>query len=142
MRPPAGWTDTGDYVHTESLLLELTAPASYGFAPTRIRLFAFPYDVLADFGAQATAHSLATDETTPRKRITSSQLQTTAVSDCPLALEAASTFGYAVGSERGYWILVLHHDRLFGIQLLGTGGIGDPGTQDALSMLGTIAWSN
>jgi hypothetical protein len=33
MRLASGWTDTGDYVHTESLHLELTAPDSYGYAP-------------------------------------------------------------------------------------------------------------
>ncbi len=140
IRPAAGWTDTGDYVHTESLLLELTAPASYGFAPTRIRLYAFPFDVLTDFGPTATAHSLATDETTSHRRITSPQLQTTAVSDCTVALEAAGTFGYADGGELGYWLLVIHQDRLFGIKLQGAGGIADPGIRDTLSMLGTIAW--
>lgn len=141
IRPAADWTDTGDYVHTESLLLELAAPVGYGYSPIRIRFYAFPYDVKADFGTQATAHTLAVDEATTHKRFTSPRLSATSVSDCSVAAEPTALFGYADGDERGYWLLIVHHDRLLAIQLLGNLEIADQAIQDALAMMGSITWS-
>jgi hypothetical protein len=141
MRAAAGWSDTGDYVHTESLLLELTAPSAFGDAPTRVKFLAFPYDVQADFGSQATAHSLAAEDATDHQHFTSVGSLTTSVSDCTVAAEPAAAFGYVEGNERGYWLLIVHHDRLLGIQLFGTRGVGDQAVGDVLGMMGTIAWS-
>ena len=141
IQPAANWIDTGDYVHTESLLLELTASTSYGYSPTRSRFYAFPYDVNADFGSQATAHSIAVDEATTQKRFTSPSLSATLVGDCSVAGEPTALFGYADGDERGYWLLIVRHNRLFGIQLFGTLGVSDKTIQDALAMMASVAWS-
>jgi len=141
LRATPGWTDTGDYVHTESLLLELTAPASYGNSPTRIDFLAFPSDVKVDFGPQATAHSIAADEATTHQRFTSSQSTATLVTECSVAAEPAAAFGYAEGNARGYWLLIVHQDRLLAVRLFGTGGIGDQGITDALGMIGSITWT-
>ena len=141
IRPAPNWTDTGDYIHTESLLLELTAPAGYGNSPTRIEFLAFPNDVKLDFGPQATAHSIAADEATTHQRFTSSQSTATLVSDCSVAADSAAAFGYADGNECGYWLLIVHHDRLLGVRLFGTGGIGDQAIQDALGMIGSVVWA-
>jgi hypothetical protein len=141
LREAPSWTDTGDYVHTESLLLELTAPANYVDSPTRIRFLAFPYDVKLDFGPQATAHSIAADEATTHQRFTSPQSTATLVSDCSVAAESAAAFGYADGNEHGYWLLIVHHDRLLAVQLFGAGGIDDQAINDALGMIGSIAWT-
>jgi hypothetical protein len=140
LRLAAGWTDTGDYVHTESLLLELTAPTTFGFSPTRIRFYGFPYDVNHDFGAQATSHSIAADDSQTHQRFSSPQTIATPVIDCSVAGEAASAFGYADGPERGYWFFIVHHDRLVGIRLFGIGGISEQAIQDALGMAGSITW--
>src|SRR5260370_39087926 len=59
VRPAASWTKTGDYQHTETLLLELTAPQSYGSAPTRIQFHSDLGAVHLGYGAGATAHSIA-----------------------------------------------------------------------------------
>ena len=141
MRVASGWTDTGDYRHTESLLLELTAPASYGNSPARIQFHALPYDVQKDFGSQATAHSIAADEATSHQHFSSPRSTATFVTDCSVAGEPAAAFGYADGNELGYWLLIVRHNRLMGVRLFGTGGIGDQAIKDALGMMNSIAWT-
>jgi hypothetical protein len=140
MRPASGWTDTGDYVHTDSLLLELTAPPSYGNAPTRIKFLALPIDVKADFGAQATAHSIAIDHVAKGFGL-SSQARATSVVDCSVAAEPTALFGYADGSESGYRLVIVHSNRLLEIWMSGTGGLSDQAIQDALAMMGSITWT-
>jgi hypothetical protein len=140
MRVASGWTDTGDYRHTESLLLELTAPATYVNSPTRIKFHAFPYDVPKDFGSQATAHSIASDHAAKHFGMTAQSIAT-AVADCSIATESAALFGYADGNERGYRLTVVHHDRLLEIWLSGVGGVGDQSVLDALAMIGSIGWT-
>jgi len=141
IRIPSGWTDTGDYTHTESLLLELTAPASYGNPPSRIQFLALPYDVQRDFGTSTTAHSIAVNEAKTHQHFTSPLSAATSVADCSVAGEPAAVFGYADGNERGYWLLFIHDNGLLGVRLFGTGGIGDQAIQEALSMIGSITWT-
>jgi hypothetical protein len=141
MSAASGWTDTGDYIRTESLLLELTAPASYGNSPTRIKFHALPFDVQKDFGSQATAHFIAVDEATTHRHFTSPGSTATSVTECSVAAEPAAAFGYADGNERGYWLLIVRHNSLLGVQLLGTGGISDEAINDALGMMGSIMWT-
>jgi hypothetical protein len=141
LRATPSWTDTGDYVHTESLLLELTAPASYGNSPTRIKFLAPPYDVKLDFGPQATAHSIAAEDAITHQHISLPGSTATLVADCSVAAEPAAAFGYADGNEYGYWLLIVHHDRLLVVRLFGTGGIGDQAITDALGMIGSITWT-
>jgi photosystem II stability/assembly factor-like uncharacterized protein len=140
IRVPSGWTDTGDYVHTESLLLELTAPASYGNSPTRIQFLALPYDVQRDFGTSTTAHAIAADEAATH-RFTSTRSVATSAVDCPVAGESAAAIGYADANEHGFWLLFIHRNSLLGVRLFGAGGIGDNVIQDALGMVGSIAWT-
>jgi photosystem II stability/assembly factor-like uncharacterized protein len=142
IRMPSGWADTGDYVRTESLMLELTAPASYGNSPTRIQFRSLPYDVPADFGKEASAHSIAVEESTKHNRFTSPNTAVTSVSDCTVAAEPAAVFGYAEGNDRGYWLLIVHHERLLGVQLFGSEGIGDKALQEGLGMIGSIVWTS
>jgi hypothetical protein len=141
MRAPSGWTDTGDYRHTESLLLELTAPASYGNSPTRIQFHALPFDVHNDFGSSTTAHSIAADEAATHRHFTSPRSAATSVADCSVAGVPAAAFGYADSNERGYWLLFIHKDSLLAVRFFGIGGIGDQATKDALDMIGSIAWT-
>jgi hypothetical protein len=135
------WIDTGDYVHTESLLLQLTAPASYGYGPTRINFHAFPYDVPKDFGSKATARSISEDDSVTHQHITLPRLIATLVADCVVAAEPAAAFGYSEGNYRGYWLLIVHHERLLGVHLFGAGGVSDQALQDALGMIGSITWT-
>jgi photosystem II stability/assembly factor-like uncharacterized protein len=141
IRVPLGWADTGDYKRTESLLLELTAPASYENAPTRIRFHVLPYDIKAAWGPQATAHSIAADEVATH-RFTSPGSVATAVVDCTVAGEPAAVFGYAEGAQIGYWLIFVHDKKLFGVRFFGTGGITDKAIQDALGMIGSIVWTS
>jgi photosystem II stability/assembly factor-like uncharacterized protein len=140
IRVPSGWTDTGDYVHTESLLLELTAPASYGNSRTRLQFLALPYDAQRDFGTSTTAHAIAADEAATH-RFTYPGSTATSALDCPVGGESAAAFGYADANEHGYWLLFIHRNSLLGVRLFGAGGIGDEAIQDALGMIGSIAWT-
>jgi photosystem II stability/assembly factor-like uncharacterized protein len=141
MRVPSGWADTGDYVHRESPLLELTAPASYGYSPTRIQFLALQYDP-KDFGPEGTAHSIAVAIATKHDWSILPDTVATSVSDCAVAAEPAAVFGYANGSEQGYWLFMVRQNGLYGIRLVGTGGVGDQAIEDALAMLGSIAWKS
>jgi hypothetical protein len=138
---PLGWTDTGDYHHTESLLLELTAPATYGNSPTRIQFHALPFDVQRDFGTSTTAHSIAADEAATHQHFTSPRSAATSVADCSIAGELAAAFGYAEVNERGYWLLFVHRNSLLGVRFFGANGISDQAIQDGLGMIGSIAWA-
>lgn len=140
---PPPWTKTGDYVHTETLLLELTAPPEYGWVPTRIQFHSDLGPVHTVYGQQATAHSIAAQHAAEIGSYTGSPGATaTAVKDCTMAGDPASVFGYAAASEAGYRIFIVHRDSLFEIWLNGKGGVSDAAVRDALGMLGSIAWNS
>ena len=139
MRAAPGWSDTGDYVHTESLLLELTAPASYPNAPTRIEFHSFPGEVHVLYGSQATAHSIAAEHARSHFGSSAQSIASTVV-DCSIAAETAAVFGYADGTERGYRVSIVHKDRLFEIWLFGTDGLSAQSIQDGLGMIASMAW--
>jgi hypothetical protein len=122
------------------LLLELTAPANYANAPTRIKFFAFLYDVQLDFGPQATAHSIASDHAASHFGSTTRSIATP-VSDCSVAAESAAVYGYADGNVQGYRVAIVHHNRLLGIWLFGIGGVDDQAIKDALAMMSSIVWT-
>jgi hypothetical protein len=63
------------------------------------------------------------------------------VADCSVAAEPASLFSYAEGKESGYRLAVVHKDLLYEIWLFGVDGVGDQAVQDALRMIGSIAWA-
>jgi hypothetical protein len=63
------------------------------------------------------------------------------VADCVVASEPAAAFGYSEGNDRGYWLLIVRHERLLAVHLFGVGGISDQAIKDALGMIGSIAWS-
>jgi hypothetical protein len=120
--------------------LELTAPTSYGYAPTRIKFLALPIDVRADIGPQATAATIAEDHI-KRHFGSSSQSVATSVSECSVAAEPAAIFGYADGNEQGYRLVIVHNNRLLEIWMSGGGGFSDQAVQDALKMMASIAWT-
>jgi hypothetical protein len=136
MRLASGWTDTGNY-REDGLLLELTAPAAYNYAPTRMKFYIFIPPVSTKYGSQATAHSLAVEDTT----WISSKAVVSPVADCSVAAESAAVFGYADGNERGYRLSVVHKDFWYGIWLFGNGGVSDAALGDALGMMGSVVWT-
>jgi hypothetical protein len=139
MRPAPNWTeDTTEYFR-ESLRLDLVAPDLYGYAPTRIRFWSLPGEVHVIYGSNATAHSIAVQHAAAPEFSSPLSVGTT-VSDCSIAGEPAAGFGYAQGNERGYRFSVVHKDLLYEIWLFGAGGVGNLAGQDALGMMGSIAW--
>jgi hypothetical protein len=136
MRVAPGWTDTTE-TYRESQLLELTAPATFGDAPTRIKFWAVPGEIHVRYGAQATAHSIAVQHAA-HPEFKSPQSSTSPVNDCLIGGQSAAVFGYAQGGERGYRLSMVHNDFLYEIWLSGTGGISDAAMNDALGMMGSI----
>jgi hypothetical protein len=136
------WVDTGDYNHTETLLLELTAPESYGYPPTKIQFLGGPGPVHIVYGAGATAHSIAQARArTVAHDMNDPQAIAGAVSDCSTGGEPAAVFGYSDVTIVGYQLYVVHKDFLYVIRLSGTGGISSPAIADALEMIGSLTWT-
>ena len=66
---------------------------------------------------------------------------TSAIADCTVGGNPAAVFGYADGGQVGFFIWIVHGNLLYGIRLVGVGGISDQAVQDALGMIGSITWS-
>lgn len=140
IRLATGWTNTGDYLHTETLLLELTAPELYGFAPTRIQFHSVPGPVHTIYGADGTAHSIAQQHATSLASGNSQAIAST-VRDCTVGGEVAAVFGYSDGPNSGFQLFVVHGDLLFEIILFGVGGVGNQTIHDSLGMIASLTWT-
>jgi hypothetical protein len=143
VRIASSWTDTGDYAHTETLLLELTAPSGYGYGPTRLQFHSLLGPVHLVYGSQATSHTIAEQHAASiAQDLASPNAVASAVSDCVIGGRPAAVFGYSNGSQVGFRVYVVDNDLLFLIWLNGTGGIGEPAVQDAVAMVGSITWTS
>jgi hypothetical protein len=149
IRPAAGWTQDPRAAHGETLLLQLAAPAAYGFAPTVIQFHSLIGPVHVVYGAGATAHTIASQHAAAIAQEWSPDAVAGAVSDCHLGGEPASVFGFAgdlttaSGTAAGKFlrIYVVHNDLLFEVNVIGTDGIGDQTVRDSLAMFGSVTWT-
>jgi hypothetical protein len=142
IRPVSNWTDTGDYQHTETLFLELTAPDAYGFAPTRIEFQGGAVGpVHTIFGPGATAHSIAQQRADSIAQETSPSAVAGTVRDCRVGGEAAAAYGFSNGTISGFYIYVVHSDGLMEVVLFGSDGLGDQAIQDCLAILSSLVWT-
>jgi photosystem II stability/assembly factor-like uncharacterized protein len=139
IRPAPGWTDSHNTGPTESRMLQLIAPATYGDMPTQITFHVFPGSTLIQYGPKVTARTIAAEWGTTRYGHSREAVVTTPA-DCSVASEAAAVYGYSDGSEAGYRFFLIHKDLLYAIWMSGTGGISDKAIQDALRMIGSISW--
>jgi hypothetical protein len=140
INPAVGWADTSNYTHTESLLVELTAPTSDGYAPTRIQFHSVPGPVHLVYGSDATAHAIASQHAATHWG-SSQESMASSVADCSVGGAAAGVFGYSDGSDVGFRLSIVHKDGLFEIWLFGLGGVSDQAVGDALAMIGSVTWS-
>jgi hypothetical protein len=139
MRTAPTWSDTGDYSHTETLLVELTAPADYAHTPTRVQF----HSDIGRVSSSNTAHSIAAQNAaTIIQYMNSPQAVAGSVSECAIGGDPAAAFGYSSGSEVGYRLYVVHKNYLFEIRLFGAAGIGDQAIQDVRGMMGSIVWGS
>jgi hypothetical protein len=92
------------------------------------------------YGPKATAHSIATEHAAMRDLL-SPQAVVSSVADCSVASESAAVFGYADGNEIGYRLSVVHRDYLYEVWLYGAAGVDEQALQEALGMIGSIAWA-
>src|SRR5438105_7081661 len=124
------WLDTGDYAHTETLLLELTAPATYGNSPTKLQFESDLGPVHTVYGTGATAHAIAQKHADSIASETAPNSVAGVVTDCKIGSEDAAAFGFSNRGNLGYWVYFVHHDRLFQVILFGAAGVGNQATQD------------
>jgi hypothetical protein len=144
IRPAPNWTDTSNYVRDETLLLELTAPSNYGFAPTRIQFRGGAVGpVHTIFGAGASAHSIAQQKAAAIAQETSPNAVAGTLSDCTVGgNEAATAYGFSNGTLAGFYVYFVHSDGLGEVFLAGTGGLSDQAIQDSLAMVGSLVWTS
>jgi hypothetical protein len=141
IRPPTNWTKTGNYVHTETLLLELSAPQPYGYAPTRIQLHSNLGPVHTVYGPEATSHTIAQQHAAAIAREISKTAVAGTLGDCNVGGAPAAAFGFSDDRNSGFIIYVVHGESLFEIILVGVGGISSQAIQDFLGMIGTLTWT-
>jgi hypothetical protein len=122
-------------------LLELTAPAGYGDAPTRIQFHSDIGPVHTVYGANATAHSIALQHASMiADDLGSSSATASNVADCSVGGQAAALFGYGNGSQVGYRVYIVHKDLLFEIRCSAQGELSSQALMDDLSMIGSVTW--
>jgi photosystem II stability/assembly factor-like uncharacterized protein len=141
IHPAPGWTDTHNIGPTESRMLQLIAPATYGDMPTQITFHVFSGSALIQYGPKVTARTIAAEWGTTQYGHSREAVVTTPA-DCSVASEAAAVYGYSDGSEAGYRFFLIHKGLLYAIWMSGTGGISDKAIQDALRMIGSIVWTS
>jgi hypothetical protein len=129
------------YVHTETLLLELSAPQPYGYAPTRIQLHSNLGPVHTVYGPQATSHTIAQQHAAAIDREISKTAVAGTLGDCNVGGAPAAAFGFSDDRNSGFIIYVVHGESLFEIILVGVGGISSQAIQDFLGMIGTLTWT-
>jgi len=142
IRPASKWTDTGNYQQTETLLLELTAPDAYRFAPTKISFRGGAVGpVHTIYGPGATAHSIAQQRAASIAQETSPHAVAGTIRDCTVGGEAAAAYGFNNETISGFYIYFIHKDGLFLVFLFGSGGLDYRAVQDSLAMLGSLTWA-
>jgi photosystem II stability/assembly factor-like uncharacterized protein len=131
VRVPDGWTASAPGA-TETTLLMLDAPSSYSNQPTRISLHSFIgryrpetlEQIAADFYGSGQNPQLVGQ-----------------VTGCTVGGEPAVFFKYTQGDHAGYFVLFVHYQYLYGIQLDGVGGVDPRAWQDAKKVLGSWTWT-
>ena len=115
---PEGWTDTSN--DSEGGFFQLTAPASYGYAPTTFTL-AQPIGILPE---STTAYDITRQEIAAAAARHAS-FTAGPIFDCQVGSDPASFFLYADGGTTGYELYVIHNRLLYGALLASTGGMSD-----------------
>jgi hypothetical protein len=143
MQIAPAWTDTGNYAGTETLLLELVAPQTYGFSPTEIQFHSDLGPVHTVYSPQATSDSIAQQHAASiASDLASPQAIAGTVSDCSVGGEPAAAFGYTDRTTAGYRLYVVHKDYLYEIRLFGSGGVSNRAIQDSIGMIGSLIWTS
>ncbi|MFI5281856.1 MAG: hypothetical protein ACHQ0J_01845 [Candidatus Dormibacterales bacterium] len=142
VRIATSWTDTGNYVGHETLLLELVAPRAYGFAPTEIQFHSDLGPVHMVYSPQATSNSIALQHAAfIALDLASPSAIAGTVSDCKVGGEPAAVFGYSDRTNAGYRLYVVHKDYLYEVRLFGSGGVSNQAVQDSVGMIGSLTWA-
>ena len=160
---PAGWRDSGDYSQSETLLLQLSAPASYGNNQVVFQLHSLigprqgsSAHLQAQLAKEHISQAVFTDAAGQSFQnpnpVTPSQIV-----DCPVGGEGAAFFNFSVQGRLGaspqaldprtlsYWIYILHHPSqqfplLYLVQMSGVGGVDQQSMSDVKGILGSWKW--
>jgi photosystem II stability/assembly factor-like uncharacterized protein len=131
VRVPDGWTASVPGA-TETTLLMLDAPSSYSNQPTRISLHSFIGRYRSETVEQIAADFYGSGQ--------NPQL-VGQLTRCTVGGEPAVFFKYTQGDHAGYFVLFVHYQYLYGIQLDGVGGVDPRAWQDAKKVLGSWTWT-
>lgn len=144
IRPAANWTKSGDYQHTETLLLELTAPQAYSSGRVFVQFHSDLGPVHTVYGTGATANSIAHAHAASAQQEIGAKVMAGNVSDCSVAAEPSSVFGFSDGDFSGYRMYVVHQDSLYEFDLYWNGGgvVSNQAISDYLAMLGSVTWAS
>ncbi len=132
---PAGWTDTSTTVASNgTLLLQLTASASYRDAPTTVQVHSLLGSVTGSSSREQARQSAAQYLQNPKPPAIGPIL------DCTIAGQPAAFFTLVSGPKTEIDFYLLHANFVYLVRVDGTGGIDPKAVADIKSMLGSLAF--
>ncbi len=132
---PAGWTDTSTTVASNgTLLLQLTASASYRDAPTTVQVHSLLVSVTGSSSREQARQSAAQYLRNPKPPAIGPIL------DCTIAGQPAAFFILVSGPKTEIDFYLLHANFVYLVRVDGTGGIDPKAVADIKSMLGSLAF--
>ena len=137
---PTGWTNTTSSAGpSETRLIQLTAPATYGSDDVTTEVHSLLYR-----GAGVTAHQILSIDAAGWTNLNSSDPWTplAPISDCAVAGENASFEGFSHDGLIEYRIYFIHQPSAlpYGIFIAGHRGIDDQSMLDAKRLMGSWEW--
>lgn len=134
MITPVGWTETSSTT-SEIQIIQLTAPAYSGDAPTTMTVDSF----IGIVPAGVTAHQGAQQEAT-RESAASSTFTAGPVTDCRVQSDDASFFSFTDATRTGYRVFLIHNQLFYDAVLVGNGGLSAQSVLDFKAILGSWTW--
>lgn len=132
---PAGWVDTSATVASNgTLLLQLTAPASYRDAPTTFQLQSLLGSVTGSSSREQAQQSAAQDLKNPKPPAIGPIL------DCTIAGQLAAFFVVNTGRSIEIDFYLLHANFVYLVRINANGGIDPKAVTDIKAMLGSLAF--
>jgi hypothetical protein len=124
---PTSWTRATSG-QDETTLATLTAPSSYSFTPTTMRV----QSLLGYFPNLTPAQTI--NQYFPQSGMG-------VVESCTVSSDHAAFVQYTQGTHSGYFILWLHFNYAYSVTLDGTGGMDPRSIQDAKGVLASVTWT-
>jgi hypothetical protein len=131
---PTGWTETSSKT-SEVQIIQLTAPLSYGNAPSRVTVDSY----IGIVASTVTARRVA-DQEAQRESTADAQFAAGPVTDCQLQSDTAAFFSFTRGAATGYHVFLIHNQLLYDAIIQGNGGVSNQFILDSKAVLGSWNW--